>query len=95
MIYKLRPGIVRLNICGQDLLTATRQLWEEFPAVRPVPALWGFCCGMMSQGKTSEDVMRIVGKLYGKPADDFRAKFEPVFEELYQLGYLIPDESEL
>ena len=43
MAYKIRPGIVRVRICGKDLLVAKRSVWEECPRVRVIPKLWAAC----------------------------------------------------
>ena len=94
MMYERRPGIVLLRICGADLLVATRQIWEKFPAVRPVPRIWAACWGMMEKGYSSEEVIDTFAQLFRKPKEEMRGRLDKVFETLYSEGYLIEAEEE-
>ncbi len=90
MIYKIRPGIVRLKICDVDILAATREVWENCPTIRPLPRLWACCWAIMEKGSTSADVIRTFAKLFGQSEDEARQRLDKIFSELYKQGYLIP-----
>ena len=94
MIYKTRPGIVLLRICDVDLLAATRAVWEQCPAVRPLPRLWACCWALMEKGHTSEEIIRFFANLFQQSEEETKAKFKKCFEELYKEGYLISVQEE-
>ena len=93
MIYKIRPGIVRLRICDVDLLAATRQVWEQCPAVRPLPRIWAACWALMENGSTSEEAVDTFVRLFRQSEEEVHAKLGNVFETLYSEGYLIEAED--
>ncbi len=93
MTYKVRPGIVHLRICGVDILAATRALWEQCPAVRPLPRKWAVTWTLLEKG-SSETVVNTFCRLLRKPKEEVQEEFEKVFEELYKEGYLIEAEDE-
>ena len=94
MVYKTRPGVVLLRICDVDLLAATRAVWEQCPAVRPLPRLWAGCWGMMEKGRTSEEVTEFFVRVFRLPEEEIREKLKEAFEKLYKEGYLIAAEEE-
>ena len=94
MIYKVRPGIVCLRICDVDLLVATRAVWEQCPAVRPLPKSWAACWAVMEKGRTSEEAVAAFSRLFHKPEEEMQAKLDKAFDALYREGYLIEAEDE-
>ena len=94
MVYKTRPGIVLLKICDVDVLAATRQTWEHCPAIRPIPRMWAGCWAVMQKGRTSEDVIDTFVRLFRRPEEEIRKRFDKIFTTLYEAGYLIPAEEE-
>ena len=93
MIYKTRPGIVLLRICDVDVLTATRKVWGECPAVRPVPRMWAGCWALMEKGRTSEEVIGTFTRLFQQPEEEVRIRLGKIFDKLYEEGYLISAEE--
>ncbi len=94
MLYKTRPGLVLVRICGVDILTATREIWDQCPVVRPLPMLWSLAWFMMSKGRNSRQTIESLAEALGKTEEEAARQFEPIFEKLYQEGYLIPAEDE-
>lgn len=94
MEYKVHPGIVLLNICDTHMLVATRQFWEEFPRVRPLPHLWSICWTLMEKGYTDRQAVGIFARLFRIPEDEVNRRFAKMFSTLSQEGYLIPAEDE-
>lgn len=95
MVYKTRPGVILIKICGVDILAATRQAWEECPMVRPIPRIWAACWSLMEKGRTSDDVMKFFIRFFHKPEEDVRSMLGTMFEKLYQEGFLIAVEEDL
>lgn len=95
MVYRTRPGVILIKICGVDILAATRQAWEGCPVVRPVPRIWAACWSMMEKGRTSDDVMRFFIRLIHKPEEEVRSVLGTMFEDLYKEGLLIAAGEEL
>ena len=89
MTYRIRPGIVLINICGQNLLAATRPVWEQCPRVRKIPRLWAACWKIMEDGKTDQDVIEAFAGLLQKKPEEIRSRFESIFQTLEKEGYLI------
>lgn len=94
MVYKTRPGIELLNLCGTSLLAATRPLWRECPRVRPLPKLWAAFYGVMSRGKNSEEAMVFFVDFLHIPREKMESKMAPMMETLAKEGFLIPVEDE-
>lgn len=89
MGYRIHPGIVLLRICDVDMLVAKREVWEEFPHIRPLPKLWGLCWYMMEKGRTSDEVIDAFVRMFGKTEDEEKERLGKIFEKLYEEGYLI------
>ncbi len=89
MSYKIRPGIVRVQICGSDFLVATRPLQEELPGVKKIPKLWAACWAVMEKDRTDKEVVEAFAGLLGKTAEQVRSKLDPVFSKLEEQGYLL------
>ena len=94
MAYKIHPGIVLLNVCDTHMLVATRQFWEKFPRVRPLPPLWAACWTLMEKGRTDREVVNAFVRLFQMSEDDVNRRFAKMFSTLSQEGYLIPAEDE-
>ncbi len=89
MAYKIRPGIVRVRICGKDLLVAKRSVWDECPRVRAIPKLWAACWAVMENDRTDDDVVTAFAGLLRKPENEIRERFAKIFRTLYDENYLI------
>ncbi len=94
MVYRPRPGIVLLNICGVQVLAATRATWEDCKQIRPVPNLCGACWTLMDRGKTSEEAMRYLIDKFHFAEEKVRQKLVPLLDVLCEEGFLIPAEEE-
>ncbi len=94
MNYRIRPGVVLLRICDADLLAATRAIWEQCPAVRPIPRMWAASLSLMEKGRTSEDVIHAFTRLFQTSEEDVNARLGKAFETLYHEGYLVEAEDE-
>lgn len=94
MVYKTRQGITLLNICGTNLLIATRPLWQTCPRVRPLPKFWAACWSIMSNGRNSEEAIMFFSDFLHRTPEELKDKCVPIFETLSKEGFLIPVEDE-
>ena len=93
MIYNICPGIIMLKVCDTHLLVAKRELWKNFPRVRPIPRKHALIWFLMEKGRNSEEVMLAFSELFNKSIDDIHQQFDPVLNQLAEEGYLIPVEN--
>ncbi len=95
MAYKIRPGVEMIQVCGQNILVATRAIWEDCPRVRPIPNLWGASWRLMEPDKTDRKPTEFLTRLFPKSAETFRERLSECFATLYEEGFLIevPDEE--
>ena len=89
MTYRTREGIVLLHVCETDLMVATRQIWEECPAVQPVPRIWAVIWKLMEQGKTEQEIIDSFCGILTRPEKEVRNRFMQIFEKMAEEGYLI------
>ena len=94
MACKTRPGIVLVNVCDAHLLVASRPLWSEFPRVRPIPRLWAVLWAAMENGKTDEDALLVLSRLFSLSSEDARKRFGKMLPALLEEGYLVSAEDD-
>ncbi len=94
LAYKIRPGVVLLNICDTNLLTATHDVWKDCPKVRPIPRLWAACWKLLEMGKTEEDVLQTFSTMLGKTKEELHERFDGIFAKLAEEGFLIEEKEE-
>lgn len=94
MAYKVRTGVVLLNICDENVLAARHDAWEACPKVRPIPRLWAACWRILASGKTEEDVLAAFSTLLGKSREELTERFDPIFTKLAEEGFLIKESGD-
>ncbi len=94
MAYKIRPGVSKIQVCGQNLLVASRSVWEDLPRVRPIPKTWGVCWALLLPDRTDEEAIRTFSKIFHKPEEEVKARFGKVFREMAEEGYLVEASAE-
>ncbi len=94
MSYKVRPGIVLLEICGTPVLVAKHALWKECPHVVSIPKFWGLVWKLMADGKTDEEAKEVFVKALKMPEDKFGTRIDQMCAELSKAGFLVADGDE-
>ena len=89
MAYKARTGITMIQVCGQNMLVASRPVWEKFPRVRPIPKAWAVCWALMQNGRTDEEAVRSFAELFKRPEEEVAARFGKIYGKLAEEGYLV------
>jgi len=92
MIYKLRPGIELLNICGTKLLVGTRDTWPFCPHVRHMPKGAAVVWSLLSKGKKVEHISKVLALLSNKSVASMTAEVNLLIEQLIKEGYLIKED---
>ena len=95
MAYKTLPGIEMIQVCGQNLLVASRSAWEKCPRVRPIPKSWAVCWSLMANDKTDEDAIKTFAALFHKPEEEVHSHFDRIYQKLAEEGYLIEADKAL
>lgn len=89
MNYKVRQGIVCMQICGADMLVASRPVWEYCPHVQPIPAFWAKCWVMLEKGYSSDELIGAFVRLLNRSEEEVRPRLEKIFRSLSDKGFLI------
>ena len=90
MTYVCRPGIVPTKICGEWLLIPTRAAAEFCPEMirLSVPAL--LVWGILSKGKTIEDVTHALTILTKKSNEDVQGMTDSILQSFLKRNCIIP-----
>jgi len=84
-----------LQVCDARLLVAERKLWDAFPSVRSIPKKQAVIWKLMEKGYNSDEALEALSKLFLKPVEEVRQKFEPILDNLAEKKYLIPIEEDI
>lgn len=96
IIYKPRPGIVRVRICGEYLLVPTRKASEVCPRVIRLKLMAAALWEEIEKGNGMDKICLFFEKLSKKPKEEVEEQIDKVLRGLYENGYLIKagDETE-
>ena len=92
--YKIRDGVVLLNICDQDILVSTIACREKCPYVKRINQSAAYYFRMMEQGLSVEEMARKTMREY--EIDDYEQILNDIEEYIVLLkhgGYLLSDEE--
>ena len=89
MEYLCRPGVVRLNVCGQYILAPTRSVSESVKEVTRLTLFSASIWGEIERGNDLSNLRLAFEKLTGKPGEEIQKKIDQVIQILYEKGYLI------
>lgn len=89
----IRPGVVLAQVCGENLLIATRAARGRCPYVKQLNATGAFFWSLLEQGLDPEAMARAASEQYGVPVERLRPGLLRFLEDLRKSGYLIPEEA--
>lgn len=87
--YKPRPGIVKVRICGENLLVPTREASEACPRVIRLNLMAAALWTELEKGNGADKICRFFEILSKKPKEEVEEQIEKVLRDLYENGYLI------
>lgn len=93
MEYKPREGIVKVSVCGVNLLVPTRRASEDCPNIATLSLLESIFWSQLCRGKTVEDSCAFYAGLTFKPVEEARPVVESFFERLAEKGFVVPAEE--
>lgn len=94
MRYKVRPGIVRAQICGVYLLIPDRAASEACPYIRRINLLLSAAVEVIEKGQPIEKIYTIYRILTKRPEEEIRQKVDRQLADLCDKGFLIRVEDE-
>ncbi|MDO4413695.1 MAG: hypothetical protein Q4C20_01315 [Erysipelotrichaceae bacterium] len=93
MKYKFHEGIVYTVICNVHMLVATRNVWDQFPAVKELSALQACFWRGISEGMDEEELMNAIHLPSKMNLDTVRQRYHLFVNKMVDEGYLIPEEQ--
>ena len=95
MALNTRPGVTLINVCGADILVASREIWDDCSRIMPIPKLWAIIWRFMNTGKTDREFVSVLSDMLRKPEAEIRERTDHAFTEMAKKGFLIevPDEE--
>lgn len=94
MKYKVRPGIVRADICGAHLLIPNREASEACPHVMSISLLTAGLWEGLSKSNSTENIYKLYKILLNKPDEEIRQIVDKQLLKLYEKGFLLQAEDE-
>jgi len=95
MNYKPRPGIVKLKLCGMNVLVPTRAASGECHVIQPLPMLWSATWEAFARGGSIEKAVPVHVLMTKKTPEECRANLEQFCRDMVQKGFFIevPEEE--
>ena len=90
--YKIRPGVVLAQVCGENLLVATRPARGKCPYVRQLNSTGAYFWSLLEQNMGEEQMLQAARVHYQAEPERLRSSLPPFLAGLAQQGYLIPEE---
>ncbi len=94
MRYKVRPGVVRAQICGAYLLIPDREASEACPYVQRINLLLSAAVEVLEKGQPMENIYTMYRILTKRPEEEIRQKVDRQLADLCDKGFLIRVEDE-
>lgn len=94
--YKIRPGIVKTEICGVRLLVPTRAASEECPHILRLNMIYDFTWSILTKADGDEgveNVRKMIALLSKAPDDVVEEKVNQLLSGLCEKGFLIETEE--
>ena len=94
MKYKVRPGVVKVQICGSYLLIPTRAAASSCKEIIQLKLLQTMGWELLSAGRPVDEVYKMFSIFTKKPEEENRRMVDTFLENLYEKGFLIKEEDE-
>lgn len=89
MNYKQRPGIVKVKLCGMNVLIPTRQASAFCTTLQALPTLWSATWEAFGRGATVDSAASIHALLTKKSPEACREKLERFCRSMVEKGFMI------
>lgn len=91
--YKIQPGIVLTQVCGESLLVATRLARGKCPYVKQLNATGAYFWTLLEQGIEPDRMVLSAAQHYGVSPERVGPGLLQFLEDLEKSGYLLGEES--
>ena len=95
MVYKTRPGIEIIHVCGTHLLIATWSTCDVCPHVMQLTKGAAFTWSLLQKGKTLDVITRLLAESSHSPVAEVREQLDALIETFVTNGYLLADDSNI
>lgn len=94
MNYKQRPGIVKIKLCGMNVLVPTREASACCQSLQVLPTLWSATWEAFGRGATLDAAVSVHSMLTKKSPEECRQRLERFCGNLVEQGFLmeVPEE---
>ena len=96
MNYKPRPGIVKVKICGMNVLVPTREAAAYCTTLQVLPTLWSATWEAFGRGTTIDKAVPVFEMLTKRPPEQCRERLERFCRVMVERGFFleVPEEAE-
>lgn len=95
MVYKTRPGIELIHVCGTHLLIGTRATWDVCPHVMQLTRGAAFTWSLLAKGKSIDVITQVLSVFARRPIAEVREQLDALLEKFVASGYLLTDDSDV
>lgn len=89
MNYKPRPGIVKVKLCGMNVLVPSREASAYCTSLYPLSTLWNATWEAFGRGTTIEKVVPVHALLTKKSPEECREKLEQFCRTMVEKGFFL------
>lgn len=90
--YKIQPGIVLVQVCGEQMLVATRAARGKCPYVKQLNATGAYFWTLLEQRLETEEMVQTASVHYQVEPERIRPGLLQFLENLRQNGYLLAED---
>ncbi len=95
MVYKTRPGIELIHVCGTHLLIATRATWNVCPHVMQLTKGAALTWSLLQKGKTLDVITQMLAVFSRRPITEVREQLDALIDKFVANGYLLTYDSDV
>ena len=93
MNYRIRPGVVLAEVCGEYLLLATMEAGQHCPYVYQINETAAFFWKLLERGLEEDKMVAEIAAEYETPNEVVRSDLRQFLEILREKGYLFSKEE--
>lgn len=91
--YQIRPGIVSVTVCGENILVATWEARGKCPYTAHFNEVSAYLFSLIEQGLDQEQMIAAAAGHYALDSNIMCPKVVNYINELIKYGYLIPEDE--
>lgn len=91
--YNIQPGVVLVEVCGEQMLVAARAARDKCPYVKQLNATGAYFWTLLEQGFAPDEMVSTAAAHYRVEPERIRPGLLQFLEDLRQNGYLLTEDS--